>query len=270
MESSAPALLEVQRAVRASLLARDDRSAELHIVGDGFSPAERLDVYRNTFASVLANVLRLSFPAVDKLVGAEFFEGAARIFVRSHPPSSACLDDYGAAFPDFLSGFAPAASVPYLPDVARLEWAVNRALHAPDAPPIDSARLAALGDSPTAEVSFAPHPSVTLMRSPYPADLIWRAVLDRDDAALAAIDLDSGPIRLMVHRSESSIDVRRMSELAYCFTEELCTRRPLQALLERSWDFEPASLLADHLAAGRLVDFHASDAPDSTSARRQT
>src|SRR5215472_14906193 len=116
-----PALLEVQRAVRASLVAHDDTEIARHLIASGFAAAERLDVYRNTFTSVLVNALRLSYPAVHKLVGAEFFEGAARAFIPAHPPAGACLDDYGGAIPDFLAGFEPAASLPYLPEVARLE-----------------------------------------------------------------------------------------------------------------------------------------------------
>ena len=47
--------------------------------------------------------------------------------------------------------------------MARLEWAVNRALHAPDAEPLDASRLQALGEAERARVSFVPHPSVSLV-----------------------------------------------------------------------------------------------------------
>src|SRR6266511_1419278 len=130
--------------MRASLVVRDDRGISAHVVDAGMSPAERLDVYRSTFASVLTKALRLSYPAVHRLVGAEFFDGAARIFVHERPPVSAYLDKYGAEFVEFLARFPPAASLAYLGDVARLEWAVNRALHAPDGEPLDVTRLAAL------------------------------------------------------------------------------------------------------------------------------
>src|SRR6266511_6000519 len=133
--------------MRASLVVHDDRGIAAHVVDAGMSPAERLDVYRNTFASVLTTALRLSYPAVHRLVGAEFFEGASRIFIEGSPPKSACLDDYGTEFPGFLVDFPPAASLPYLPGVARLEWAVNRALHADDVEPLDASRLASLAQS---------------------------------------------------------------------------------------------------------------------------
>lgn len=255
METTAPSLLELQRALRASLVAHDDSGVSIHVVDGSISAGERLDVYRNTFSSVLTTALRLSYPAVHRLVGAEFFEGAARIFIEAYPPASACLDDYGEGFVDFLSSFEPAASLAYLPDVARLEWAVNRALHARDVDPLDVRALAALADADHARVCFSPPPSVGLVRAEPPADLIWRAVLDEDDAALSALDPGAGPVRLLVRRISTGIDVRRMTERAWQFTSALCARVPLMAAFDVAWDFETSALVADHLAAGLFVDF---------------
>jgi hypothetical protein len=242
--------------MRESLVVHDDRVVSAHVVDKGISAAERLDIYRNTFASVLTTALRLSYPAVHRLVGAEFFERTARIFIEASPPTSACLDDYGETFADFLSGFKPAASLAYLPDVARLEWAVNRALHAPDAEPLDARRLAALGEAERARVSFVPHPSVSLVRADHPADLIWHAVLEEDDAALSAINPGVGPAWLLAQRLLTGVEVRRMSESAWRFTSALCSGRPLAAALDQAPGVEAAALLADHLAAGRFIDFN--------------
>src|SRR5882762_4990167 len=255
METAAPSLLELQRALRASLLTHDDRGISAHVVDAGMTPAERLDVYRNTFASVLTTALRLSYPAAHRLVGAEFFEGAARVFIEVHPPRSACLDDYGEGLADFLSAFEPAASLAYLPDVTRLEWAVNRALHASDAEPLDPRHLAALAEAEKARVRFVPHPSVSLLRVDYPADLIWRAVLEEDDDALSAIDPGARPARLLVQRLATGVEVRRMSESAWRIIAALFAGRPLAAALDEAPDTEASALLADHLAAGRFIDF---------------
>jgi hypothetical protein len=258
LETAAPSLLELQRAMRASLVIRDDCGISAHVVPGAFTPAERMDIHRNTFASVLTTALRLSYPAVHLLVGAKFFEGAARIFIRDHPPTSACLDDYGEEFPGFLSDFEPAVSLPYLPDVAALERAVIRALHASDADPLDPHRLAALAEHDRARVRFAPRPSVGLVRGDHPADLIWRAVLEQDDAALSAIDPGPGQAWLLVERLATGVEVRRMSESAWGFTSALCAGRPLAAALDEARDFDASALLADHLAAGRFIDFSVS------------
>ncbi len=255
MEAAAPSLLELQRALRASLVIHDDGGISAHVVGGDIGAGERLDIYRNAFASALTTALRLSYPAVHRIVGGEFFEGAARVFIETSPPSSACLDDYGDQFPGFLSRFEPASSLAYLPDVARLEWAVNRALHAPDAVPLDARRLAALAEGERARVSFALHPSVSLLRMDHPADLIWRAVLEEDDSALSAIDPWSGPVWLLTGRLPTGVEVRRASESAWRFTFALCAGRPLADALDEAPDFDAPALLADHLAAGRFIDF---------------
>jgi len=254
-----PTLLELQHAMYRSIVASDDAEAAAYIVADGIDPAARLGIYRNTFASVLTNALRLSYPAVHRLVGAECFEGVVRLFIDEAPPRTANLDDYGADFPDFLMRCEPVSALAYVPDVARLEWMVNRTLHAPDAQPLALARLAALTEDEQARVRFMPHPSAGLLRIDHPADSIWRAALAHDDAALAAIDPASGPVWLLVHRTDSGVEVTRLSEDAWRFTETLFAGRPLHSALEDAACDDAQRLLAEHLAAGRLVDFDLAD-----------
>lgn len=261
-------LLEIQRAMRRSLVEGDDSAVSTYVAAGALSAVERLAVYRNTFASVLTNALRLSYPAIHRLVGAEFFEGAARVFIEERPPHSACLDDYGADFAEFLARFPPAASLAYLPDVARLEWAVNRALHAPDVEPLELARLAERGEADNALVHFIPHPSVSLVHADYPVDVIWRGVLEKDDAALAAIDLSAGPIRLLVERLPTGIETKRLSETEWRFTAALCAGWSLASAIEEAPGLEAHVLLAEHFAAGRFVEFGIANAADQPLLRR--
>jgi hypothetical protein len=104
-----PTLLELQRDVYRGLVAGEDGPCAAHIVADGIAGAARLSVYRNTFIGNLTTALRLVYPAIYRLVGAPFFESAARLFIEEQPPQSAWLDEYGAGFAEFLAGFAPAA-----------------------------------------------------------------------------------------------------------------------------------------------------------------
>jgi hypothetical protein len=254
-----PTLLELQRAVHRSLVAHDDEAAAQHILADGLAPEARLDIYRNTFIGALTTALRLSFPAVHRLVGPEFFESAARIFIEGEPPRSAYLDEYGEAFPKFLARFAPAASLPYLPGVARLEWAVSGALHAREVEPLDIARLSAIDPADHGRIVFVPHPSVALVHADHPVDAIWRSVLAQDDAAMAAVDLGAGPVRLLVQRLETGVDVRRLSESAWHFMVALCAGRPLQDAMDSAPKVDVAATLAEHLAAGRFIGFELID-----------
>jgi hypothetical protein len=250
-----PSLREVQHAIRMSVVERDASAAVVFVLGDGLAPEQRLSVYRDTFAGNLTNALRLSFPAVQRLVGAEFFEGAAQIFAHEQPPLSAYLDEYGSEFPDFLARFPPAASLVYLPDLARLEWAVTRALHASDVESLDVSRLVAVAPSDYDRVRFVPHPSVGLISGGYPVDAIWRAVLAQDDAALTAIDLAAGPVRLLVQRLAAGVEVTRMDEQAWRFTAALLAGQPLGAALDTADGLDVPPLLAQHIVGGRFVSF---------------
>jgi hypothetical protein len=254
-----PALLELQQAMRAQLS------------GDAPPPdddtALRLAIYRHTGSSTLVNALRLSFPAVQRLVGAEFFEGAAREFIRHHPPTSAYLNDYGASFAAYLRSFAPASALAYLADVAQLEWAVNRALHAADVPSLQLARLAALDESALSRVSFTAHPALSLLRLQFPADAIWRAVLNQDAAAMAAIDLSAGPVHLLIERDAGGVQVRHLNAARWQFSAGVCAGTPLHSLLEDGPDADISAWLAEHLSLGRFIDFEL-NAPAAAALRK--
>jgi len=248
-----PTLLELQRAMRASLVDRNDGPAAAMLAQN--VPADRLNIYRNTFVTGVTKALRLSYPAIHRLVADDFFAGAADLFIAQHPPCAAYLDEYGADFPQFLRGFQPAAALEYLGDVARLEWAVNRAIHALDMEPLDLARLEALLPEDQARVCFVPHPSIALLRADYPVDVIWRGVLGGDDAALAAVDLKTGPVRLLVERGATGVEVSRLDAAAWRFAAALCEGKPLAEVLAEAGHTSVESQLAEHLAAGRFIDF---------------
>jgi len=248
-----PTLLEMQAAMRQSLVHRDSAAASAMLAAQ--VRAERLDIYRNTFLLTLTKALRLCFPVVQKLVGDKFFEGAAQVFIAGHPPRAAWLDQYGAEFPDFLRAFGPAASVRYLGDVAELEWAVNCALHAADAEPLDPAKLAAVATDDQRRIRLIANPSIALVQLRYPVDAIWRAVLAGDDEALGAIDLDSGPIHLLVERSAEGVEVKRLGQQPWQFLAKLSAGESIEAAIESAGDFDCASSLAEHLALGRFCRF---------------
>jgi hypothetical protein len=134
----------------------------------------RFRVYRNNMRHALITALADAFPVVRRLVGDEAFVGTAKLFVEAHPPRDRALATFGAALADFLDGFEPARSVPYLGDIARLEWARVEASHAADAPPLDPARLAVLGER-VVEARFSAHPAARLVASRYPLQAIWQA-----------------------------------------------------------------------------------------------
>lgn len=141
----------------------------------GGADETRFAVYRNNVFVGLTNALARRFPVTERLVGAEFFHGMARTYAQEHRPAAPLMFAYGGDFPDFIAAFAPAASLAYLPDIARLEVAWTDAYHAADAPPLAPADLATIPPEKLLAARLAPHPAARLIRSEYPIGTIWAA-----------------------------------------------------------------------------------------------
>ena len=169
------------------MLAELQRAFVRELFGDG----ERLRPYRETTLGALAGALAAIHPVCERLVGAEPFRELARRCARERPSRSADLNDYGE-LADFIAGFEPARALPYLADVARLEWALHRARHASLAPPLEPARL-------REDSRIALAPGTALLASPWPVDRIWETN-QPDFTGDTEVRLDAGAVQLIVAR----------------------------------------------------------------------
>lgn len=198
---------------------------------NGSDPAARLAVHRNNVMMSLLGVLADTFPVTRELVGEAFFRAMGREFVRAQPPAGPVMAEYGAGFPDFIPEFAPARGVPYLPDVARLEWLRLVALHAADAEPLSAdeiaARVAAVAD--LARWRLRLHPSFALLRSDYAAVSIWAAHQGVGD--LADVDLRTSETAWVV-RHDLDVEVIPVDAAAGAFAAALLAGRALGAALD--------------------------------------
>jgi len=142
---------------------------------NGSSPAQRFAVYRNNVTASLIDALADTFPATQALVGETFFRAMAREFIRSQPPGSPLLASYGQAFPDFMTTFFPAARLPYLADVGRLEFAYVEAFHAADATAVSTSDVARMvADSEQLPgLKLYLHPALHVVRSAYAIVSLW-------------------------------------------------------------------------------------------------
>ncbi len=123
----------------------------------------------------LIDVLEDTFPVVRRIVGDEFFSAMARVYVMANPPRSPVLLKYGATFPAFLRTFEPAQELPYLPDVAAIEFAWLKAYYAPDQQPLDRHAFLAVREASAPQLRLVLHPSAEVLRSAFPATTIWHA-----------------------------------------------------------------------------------------------
>ena len=239
-------LSELQAGFRAALLADDERRVIAHIIPDRLGVTARLGVYRHHVLTTLTTTLESTFPVVCRLVDRRFFGWLADCFIRAHPPAGPCLFEYGADFPEFVRSFPACAELPWLADVAALEWAMNTALHAPDARPLDAERLAAIAPSALGRLVLRLDPSVTLLTSRWPVDAIWRA--NQPDARDAdAVNLDAGPVRLEVRRDGEYVVFRALSPGGFALRQALADGDTLEAAVDSGLAAEPSLDVAAEL-----------------------
>lgn len=186
----------------------------------GADPLRRFNVYRNNVVVSLIDALATTFPVTRELVGDEFFRAMARIHVAQSPPQSRLLAEYGAGFPDFIAGFEPAQTLPYLADVARLEHLRVVAYHAADAVALGADAFQPLLATPERllELRFVLHPACRWLVSAHPVFSLWAA----HQGALALSDVDLAQSEsVLVVRPEFEVRVLALPPGSVAFLDAL-------------------------------------------------
>lgn len=223
---------------------------------NGSDPAVRLAIHRNTVMSSLVDALADTFPVVQELVGEPFFRAMAALHVRQSPPSSPVLAHYGRDFPAFVANFEPAACLPYLADVARLEMARVDACHAAEAAPVaaDALGLALASGERVRDLRLGCRPGLSVIHSPHAVVSLWAAHQDGSD--LGAIDPDP-PEDALVLRVGMDVLVLRLPPGGAPFMEALSRGCALGTAADEAVsaapDFDLGSLLTLLITHGAVT-----------------
>ncbi len=254
-------LPDLQTAFRAGTVGRD-AAAVATLADDGMENGHRFGIYRNNIFLSLTGVLEAAFPTVAKLVGDENFAVLAHRFIAAHPPQRPALYAYGADFAAFLAGFAPAVEeLPFLPDLARVEWAVNEAYFEADAEPLVAEHLAGLAPDRYAGLRFRLHPTVRLIGSDWPVWDMWGAEALPDPRPDGKQDAAQ---QVLVRRPESKVDVVLLAPGDFAFLDAFARGDTLgeaaAAVAGADADFDLSTCLAGHLAGGTFHSDYTIDA----------
>lgn len=210
---------------------------------------ERLKIYRNNIVGGLTETLIASFPVLEKLVGRPFLEHMGRSFVLQNPPSRGCLNTYGEEFDLFVEGFVPAAHLPWLADMARLEIALNKAYYAPDDAPLKAEALAAIAPENLHDVRLFLRESATLLHSPYALTAIRDYCLAGAPDGQAP-DLHQGGVHLLIYRPALETLIVTLEDSEYAMLSRIAEGANLgEALtwtLERYPGFDAGFFLGRH------------------------
>jgi hypothetical protein len=225
------------------------------ILEDGIAAEARLAVYRNNLREGFRKALALEFPVIERLVGADYFRALALEFLRLHPSRSGNLHHIGEPFPKFLAERFHDSAYPYLADVARLEWAYQDSLVAPEAEPLDPAAFLRFCSEAFPRLRLTLHPACRLVHSPYPILRIWRS--NQPGAAEEIVDLQSGADSLLIRRVPDGAEFHRLPRATLVLLAALAEGGTLGAAYDagRAADagFEVGAALRHVIALGALT-----------------
>jgi hypothetical protein len=220
---------------------------------------KRFAVYRNNVVSGLIDALRDGFPVAHRIVGTEFFNAMARVYVAQDPPHSPVLLDYGSGFADFVEEFEPCANLPYLSDVCRVERAWLEAYHAEEAFPIDPLQLGAIPPAQIPGLRLELHPSVRLIRSRFPALTIWKTNIESGTPIPVA--LDCGGEDILIARAGADVQIRSLYRGGMDFVQALATRstilRAAEIALSSDPEFSVSDALRELIGSGVVLNYYA-------------
>jgi hypothetical protein len=249
-------LPELQRKLGQSL--RGGTESGLPLRDHGISGARRLQVYRNNHAAALREALRAVYPVTQRLVGEDFFAVAADAYSAANPSRSGNIQDYGGAFSKFLEGYAPAASLPYLGDVAALEWRRLQTSIAEQHASLDLQALAQVPEGELTELHFHHQPGAHAFTSMYPILSIWEFCQQAEPEG--ELDLDTGGECVLFYRADLDVRMRCISAGDRAFLVSLCRGSSFAKACEAAMAEEPgfdvqasfAAIVRDEI----LTDFY--------------
>lgn len=217
------------------------------------SNEDRLNIYHNSITSIFINTLKSTYPVCQKIVGREFFSAMSFQYVQKTESHSPDLNDYGHNYPQFIAEFEHAQALPYLSDVAQLEWYWHRLSLSTPSQRINLQPIAQLNEQQLAQVIFHPPKDAFLFNSNYPIHEIWHAnSADVDQNSFVAIDsatpmpeqntstsiafseptptqeidINSGAVNLILLRDQSGLRMDQLPDNLYFLLQQFAQTRP--------------------------------------------
>lgn len=248
-------LRDTQAAFAAHLAGRGQPDLLAAIAGDSRTIQQRLQLHRHHVARSIGAALAATFPTVEAVVGQEFFGLLSHDFIARNPLEDPVLSRYGEHFPQFVAETQQRHGLPYLADVARLDWALNVAFHAPLGPRLSAAELAAWPAESLPDLSLRLPAGSSLIESAWPLDLIWQA--SQPGSSVDTVDLAAGLACLLVFRRREDAAFAVLDPGEAAFVKDLSRGNLLAVALQRAsqvaTDFDMAATFGRLLGLGVLV-----------------
>lgn len=253
-------LYDIQKNFIAAL--RDEKNA--NAIFAYINPTTKLSVhehffiYKNSIIGALQKTLQAIYFVINKLVGDDFFIGMANYYIAKTPSYSSDLSDYGATFANFIADFPPAQSLPYLADVAHLEWASHSLFSVADNPIMNFQKLAACYTAGNDLLFLLPNGS-SLLHSVHPIHRIWEVNQSSYTGDQTIILEENMEYYFLIWRQNQEIRIDLLTHTEWQILTWINEKLTLSALCETAAQLLPnadvTEILPQFVSRGWLVDF---------------
>ncbi|MGE3319512.1 MAG: putative DNA-binding domain-containing protein [Candidatus Berkiella sp.] len=252
-------LVDLQQYFKSSIF--NDHEVKLYslIVEGKLDAKKRLQIYRNNIFISLTESLNNVYPTVFSLVGEDYFKALAKEYIIQYPSTSGDLHTFGDRFSDFLSIFSPVKSIPYLPDVASLEWAAHQAFHAAKCMPFDFKKLEVVYEKKYGELKFKLNTSAQLLAFNFPVLHIWRICQVENKDKNEIVNLSEGAEKVLVLRRKREVCYEKLSEGEFSLLSAFLNGFTFETACDIALQIEPNIninfYLEKHLKNETIIDF---------------
>jgi Putative DNA-binding domain len=266
--------LAAQQTALLSLLFKDAINSEA--LGARFITANGLKDFKNTAShtrglrayranaqALSASALQASYPVLEQLIGAENFRLLAYDFWQAWPPERGDLAQWGGLLAVYLPQVPQLQMLlqehPYLPDVAKVEWALHVAATAADGA-LNAASFQLLTAHEPAQLCLVLSPGCDLLCSAYPVVALMQlhdARASEKHAQARQAIADGLPQTALVWRQGLRPMIGLVDAASAALIEAVLQGQPLSAALDRAFalasDFDFSAWLATQVQSGLLL-----------------
>jgi hypothetical protein len=219
-------LKDIQKAFQAAVYGENpDLLANLAVGPQGATTLDAIEAYRHNTLERLRRVLGQAYPVLKCLIGEPLFHQLATLYVQANPSRSQALHKYGAGFEETVrqvqKNQESLSAVPYLADVAVLEWHMHTIYYAKDRQGFNFDMFGQLQEDDYQRVVLQIAPDIGLVQVGWPVADIW--YMHQPGQQLSALDMQPRPHSLLVERPGNRPKITEIGEQ---------TRRALQLIGE--------------------------------------
>ncbi len=192
----------------------------------------RWHIYSSGYLTRLVEALENDYPALARVVGPGPFGSLIQRYVAAHPPRSFDLRYAGDRLATFLEPDPLTGDLPFLPDLARLEWLLAEAFVAEDPEPLRWSDLQAADPETVSELPLVLNPGTIVIRSRWPLVDIWK-LKDKDDEEVS-LEVEGHASTVLVFRNKLQTRCRKLEETEARFLEAAARGSSL-AEIQAAW-----------------------------------